>query len=551
MSFSEEVARICETASDAETLLSHSRDASVFSVTPSLVVFPKNAEEVSAIVRLAKQARARGENITLTARSAGTDMSGGSLTNSVMLDFTKYMNRIEGVYGEKGSRTGYVVAEPGAYYRDVEKETLAQGLVFPSFPASKDLCAIGGIVSNDSGGELTLSYGKTDKYVRELDVVFADGTKAVVRPLSMEELAEKESQQDFEGHVYREMHALIEKNYEEIQAARPTVSKNSAGYNVWDVLDKEKGIFDLTKLLTGSQGTLAFLTRVNLGLVRLPPKRSLLVMFISDLDFLPELVRVVLAHKPESFESYDDKTFHLAVRFLPALIGNLGLAKSIKLGFSFFPELFMVATGGVPKLVLLAEFADESEARARQTAHTVLREVTRQFPVKARVATSEADAEKYWTIRRQSFALLRKYRKLRATPFIDDFVVPPESYPSFLPELNDILDDYDIIYTIAGHIGNGNFHIIPLMDLKKSRDRKAIVELSDKVYRLVTKYKGSITGEHNDGIIRTPYLPLMFSPRMIELFAETKRIFDPEDMFNPGKKVGGSVEHIEKYMLNV
>lgn len=549
MSFSDEVSRICDTAADAETLQKYSRDASVFSITPSLVAFPKNADEVSSIVRAAKRAKAEGEDISITARSAGTDMSGGSLTHSVMLDVTRYMNRIEEVSGEKGARTGYVTAEPGAYYRDVEKETNKKGLVFPSFPASKDLCAIGGIVSNNSGGELTLSYGKTDRYVRELDVVLSDGSKAIVRPLSMEELAEKEAQQDTEGTMYREIHALIEKNAEEIERARPTVSKNSSGYNLWDVLDKKNGVFDLTKLLTGSQGTLALITRATLGLVKLPPKRSLLVMFVSDLHFLPELVHTVLAQKPESFESYDDKTFHLAVRFLPALIGNLGLIKSIRLGFSFLPELFMVATGGVPKLVLLAEFADESEARAQQTASAVLREVTQRFPVKARVATSEADAEKYWTIRRQSFALLRKYRKLRATPFIDDFVVPPDSYPTFLPELNDILDDYDTVYTIAGHIGNGNFHIIPLMDLKRPRDRQAIVELSTKVYRLVTKYKGSITGEHNDGIIRTPYLPLMFSPRMIELFAEVKRIFDPQHIFNPGKKVDGSIEHIRQYMI--
>lgn len=549
MSFTDEVSRICESANDTETLQKYSRDASVFSVTPSLVAFPKNADEISSIVRAAKRAKADGENISITARSAGTDMSGGSLTNSVMLDVTKYMNRIEEVSGEKGARTGYIICEPGAYYRDVEKETLAKGLLFPSFPASKDLCAIGGIVSNNSGGELTLSYGKTDKYVRELDVVLSDGSKAIVRPLSMEELAEKEAQQDVEGHMYRDIHALIEKNYDEIEKARPKVSKNSAGYNLWDVLDKKNGVFDLTKLLVGSQGTLALITRATLGLVKLPPKRSLLVMFVSDLHFLPELVHTVLAHKPESFESYDDKTFHLAVRFLPALIGNLGLLKSIRLGFSFLPELFMVATGGVPKLVLLAEFADENEERAQQTANAVLREVVQHFPIKARVATSEADAEKYWTIRRQSFALLRKYRKLRATPFIDDFVVPPDSYPTFLPELNDILDDYDIIYTIAGHIGNGNFHIIPLMDLKKKRDRTAIVELSNKVYRLVTKYKGSITGEHNDGIIRTPYLPFMFSPRMIELFEEVKHIFDPQHIFNPGKKVGGTIKDIEVSML--
>jgi len=155
-------------------------------------------------------------------------------------------------------------------------------------------------------------------------------------------------------------------------------------------------------------------------------------------------------------------------------------------------------------------------------------------------------------VRRESFALLRKnLHGYYASPFIDDLVVPPATYPQFLPELNSLLAEYEgkFIYTLAGHIGDGNFHIIPLMDLNKPESKTVIMELAPRVYDLVIKYGGTTTGEHNDGIIRTPYLGKLFGPEMVSLFEETKKIFDPLNILNPGKKVGGTMADIEKYLL--
>ena len=139
-----------------------------------------------------------------------------------------------------------------------------------------------------------------------------------------------------------------------------------------------------------------------------------------------------------------------------------------------------------------------------------------------------------------------------ASPFIYDFIVSPYTYPESLPKLNALLDEYKshFIYTIAGHIGNGNFHIIPLMDLSTEENRQVIFDLAPKVYELVIKEGGSTTGEHNDGIIRTPYLPMLFGEEMVALFAETKKLFDPQNIFNPGKKVGGSEADIKKYLIH-
>lgn len=527
---------------DAETLKKFSRDTSIFERKPSLVVSPKDADDVSAIVRFASEAKKGGAHISLTARAAGTDMSGGPLTDSVVVSFTKYMNAM----GEIGR--DFAVAEPGIYYRDFERETLAKnGIILPPYPASRELCALGGMIADNAGGELTLRYGKMDRYVQELDMVLADGSKATFRPLAAEELVAKKSEQSLEGDIYRRMDGLLTENREVIAAARPNVTKNSAGYALWDVVDAKRGTFDLTKLIVGSQGTLGLITKARLSLLKTKPHHAMLVVFLTDLEKLPEIVRRVRTFEPESFESYDDHTFRLAVRYGYDFIKQMGLWQSVTLAFSFLPEMWMTITGGVPRLVLLAEFAEDTDQEAHIKARIAQASLT-DLDVRTQIAVGAME-KKYWKIRRESFALLRKHvHGLHAAPFIDDIVVHPDDYPKFIPELNALLAQFDLMHTIAGHIGDANFHIIPLVNLGNPAHRKAILELTPLVYQLVAKYKGSITGEHNDGIIRTPYLNLMYSPKVLELFAETKRIFDPENIFNPGKKTGGTLADIEKYM---
>lgn len=529
---------------DAVQRKHYSRDTSIFERVPEVIAYPASTDDVAKVVSYAAERRARGEPVSIASRAAGTDMSGGPLTDSIVLSFTEKMNRIRDI------GHAYIVAEPGIFYRDLEKKTLATAnALIPSYPASRELCALGGMIGNNSGGELTLRYGKTADYVESLDVVLSDGSKATFRPLTQSELAKKESERTLEGSIYRAVHDLVIDNRDEIEAARPKVTKNSAGYALWDVWNDTTGLFDLTRLITGSQGTLAIVTAARMKLMQLKPHKAMMVTFLNDIHDLPEVVKRVMKFNPESFESYDDQTFKLAIRFLPQIIGHFGFIGMLRLGLSFLPELGMVLTGGVPKLILMAEFAEDTLEEARHMAREA-RLATADLPVRSKLAFREMDAKKYWIIRRESFALLRKnLRGYYASPFIDDLVVPIDSYPEFIPALNKLLKEYDLIYTIAGHIGNGNFHIIPLMNLSDEKARKTIMELAPKVYDLVSKFHGSTTGEHNDGIIRTPYLHTMFSPKMLELFQQVKTIFDPLNILNPGKKVGGTEADIEKYMI--
>jgi FAD/FMN-containing dehydrogenase len=218
---------------------------------------------------------------------------------------------------------------------------------------------------------------------------------------------------------------------------------------------------------------------------------------------------------------------------------------AFSLFFKFIPEAFMILTGGMPKLVLIAEFTGDDEEEIGRKLEEVRSQVRSKFHIKTLVTHTAAEAEQYWTIRRESFSLLRKHVGDKHTvPFIDDVVVHIEQLPAFLPKLNELVGQYKgLTYTIAGHVGDANFHVIPLMDFRKEENRKAIPELSEKVYDLIASMHGSITGEHNDGLIRTPYLKKMFSPEILALFDKTKKIFDPQNIFNPGKKVRGSFDY--------
>jgi FAD/FMN-containing dehydrogenase len=532
-----------EIEQDEKTLEKYSHDASLFEVVPEIVVFPKDREDIESLVRFVVENKKSDPSISLTSRSAGTCMSGGPLNESIILDTTRYLNNIISVDDEKG------IVEPGVYYRDFEKETLKIDRLMPAYTASKDLCAIGGMVGNNCAGEKTIKYGKIENYIKRQNIIFSDGKNYEVKPLTKTELLAKIAREDFEGKIYKQIFDLIENNYELLQKAKPKVTKNSAGYYLWNVWNRETGIFDLNKLLVGSQGTLGVTTEVELRLVPVPKYSKMVIIYMPKINKLGDVVDTVMKYEPESFESFDDYSMKLAIRFIWDFFKKLGFLGAIKLGLQFIPDMLLVLRGGVPKLILMAEVTGDDELELETRAKQILESV-KPFGFQAKLARSKAEIEKYWKIRRESFALLRNHAKgKRTAPFIDDIIVNPHDMPVFLPRLQEILSHYKLDYTIAGHAGNGNFHIIPLMDLDNPFSSDIILDLSQKVYSLVVEFGGSITAEHNDGIIRTPYLSYMYSPEVLELFKKTKEIFDPLYIFNPGKKVGGSFKYITDHLI--
>lgn len=530
-----------EIISDTSKLIPYENDTSLFELRPALAVRPNNANDIKKLVAFVSSKKSEDASLSLTARAAGTGMAGGALNDSIVVDVSN-MNHIRSVSHDR------VVVEPGVFYRDMDTETQKLGVIMPSFPASRQLCAVGGMTGTNASGEMTLTYGSTERWVKRLRVVLSDGNEYEFGPLNLAQLEEKKVLPTFEGEVYRRMYELLEKNYDLIKNAKPKVAKNSTGYALWNVWDRET--FDLTKLFTGSEGTLGIFTEIEFGLIKPKQHRKLVVMFLHDFDKLSEVVARTLTHKPETFESYDDHTFQFAIRFFPDIVKSLKTG-IVKLGLSFIPEVFMVLRGGFPKLVLLAEFTGDSEEEAMQKANTAFADL-KKFPVQIEIMRTQKDAEKFWTIRHESFNLLRKHGGTDKTaPFIDDIIVAPEKLPEFLPKLSAVMKDYKLTYTIAGHIGDGNLHIIPLMNLRNARDRDIVMELGQKVFDLTFQFGGSMSAEHNDGLIRTAYLKQMYGTEVYRLFEQTKDIFDPKNIFNPGKKVYGHdlayvKDHIDK-----
>jgi FAD/FMN-containing dehydrogenase len=231
-----------------------------------------------------------------------------------------------------------------------------------------------------------------------------------------------------------------------------------------------------------------------------------------------------------------------AIRFFPSFLKTLGWKKFIVLMFSLIPEALMLFKG-LPKLILMVEYKAETQEEITQKVHH-LHEVMKPFNLAIEEANTARKANKFWIMRRESFNLLRKNVKDKHTaPFIDDFVVLPEHLPEFLPQLREILERNRLLYTVAGHVGNGNFHIIPLMRLQDPAERAKLEPVMREVNSLILKYHGSLSGEHNDGLVRGPFLDQMYGPEVMGYFRELKHIFDPQGIFNPHKKVTADWEY--------
>ncbi|MDQ3064891.1 MAG: FAD-binding oxidoreductase [bacterium] len=532
-----------DVSATAKDLYSH--DASLFEIRPELVVFPKDANDVKTLVRAINKQKAVFPGLSVTARSAGTDMSGGAINDSIIADFTKHFTNIIKVSDNDA------ITQPGVYYRDFEKQTLMHGALLPPYPASRDMCTIGGMVNNNSGGEKSLQYGKIDNFVTELKMILSDGNEYIIRPLTRKQLDVKMKQKNFEGDFYRRTFNLLEKNYEIIQAARPKVSKDSTGYHLWNVWNRESEIFDLTKLFVGAQGTLGLNTEAKFNLVPAPKFSGTLVIFLRDIKPLGKIINKVLTHKPATFEGFDNYTLMLSFRLFLSFHKLIGWAETIKLAIKLIPNALMLFRG-IPKMVLLVEFNGDTPEEVAEKVSNMRKDLSAfKHQSLFEEDETEAKAKKFWIMRRASFKLLRdKVKDKHTAPYIDDLVVNPEYLPVFLPKLRKILKKYKLLATIAGHMGDGNFHIIPLMKLEDPKERAKLEPSMREVNELILKYGGSLSGEHNDGLVRGPWLEEMYGKKIVTLFKEIKEIYDPQNIFNPHKKADATWDYSFSHVRN-
>ena len=524
-----------------EDRIEHSHDASIYEIVPQAVLEPKDSQDIQNLVTFVQEHKIEYPSLSITARSAGTDMSGAAIGNSLVISMTKHFSHIEGLKGN------ILHTQPGAFLRDIDPFLANHSLMLGSAPASRAICTIGGMVGNNSGGEQSLRYGNTERSVRELQVVFADGKAYTVKPLNKKELEQKMKQKSFEGNLYKQVYELIESNYDLVHNARPRVNKNSMGYNLWSVWDRGTGIFDMTRLISGSQGTLGIITDIKIETVPKAAHTGLLLAYLTSFKQLGEIIPLVMKYNPATFEGFDDITFNLGLKHFRTFSKQLGTREMLKQQAWLLRSVTRFK-GHLPNIVLMIEFEGDTKQDVYNKISN-LHAVLQKFHVKMDIEGDEAASAPFWQIRRSSLSLLRNQVKDKyASPFIDDMTVQPKYLPEFLPKLRRIIRKYKLPATLAGHFGDGNFHIVPLMNIESKSEQAKLEPVMRELIPLVLKYGGTMAGEHNDGMVRGPWLPAVFGNDMYALFKHTKEIFDPHYIFNPHKKTDAtwdySMDHI-------
>jgi len=513
-----------------------SRDASVYEVTPEAVISPLDSADIEKLVKFVAKNKAAYPKLAITPRSAGTDMSGAAIGSSIVLDMTTHFNKISSLKGT------LLTTQPGVYMRDIDPLLYDQNLHLGCVPASRAINTIGGMVGNNSGGERSLQYGNTERWVRELKVVFGDGNEYFVKPLNRKQLALKLKEDTYEARLYRQTYELIEKHYDLVKNARPHVNKNSMGYNLWSVWDRDTGIFDMTRLITGSQGTLGVITDITIEAVPKAPHSGLLLVYLPTIKNLGDVIATVMHHEPATFEGFDNITFNLGLRYFKTFRKQLGTKEYLRQQAILLKSVAKFK-GHIPSMFLMIEFDGQTTGEVLDKI-SILHDDLQSFKLKMDVQADEGSSAPFWKIRRSALTLLQNQVHGRyASPFIDDMAVPPRHLPEFVPKLRKVIRKYKLPATIQGHFGDGNFHVIPLMDIASLKDQAKLEPVMRELIPIVLKYGGTMAGEHNDGMVRGPWLPAVFGQEMYEIFKETKEIFDPQYIFNPHKKTDASWEY--------
>ena len=506
---------------DADDIKIASKDSSVFVVPPCAVVYPRMVEELGLLVKNAPG------NFTLSPRAGGTCMSGGSLTEGLIVDLKKYMHQV--VIDVEKKRA---IVDMGAYYRDIEHIALPHGLMFAPYTSSKDVCGIGGMIGNNASGEKSVRFGATIDNVERVWVVLSDGVEYEFGQLSPEQFQEKQGLENFEGEIYREIAHILFGSAGALRTLNRPVTKCASGYRIERIYNQKDGTVNMAKLFVGSQGTLGIITRAQLTLVPIPQHPQLLAIPVLDLLHLPEVLLTVMAHNPEGCETFDIHTYEYAKQLLPTETAAIA-------------DLMSGA-----HLMILAQFSEKNANATSLQAWGCMSELARKR-IESHVVADPVLADNLWKIRRSSFRVMRDSHEgaHHAVPCIEDIIVPIERFDEFVPQLVKILQDRHITYGFHGHIGDGALRIIPVFDMSLPDVAQKIVELCDVTFALVNEMDGHMSADHGDGIIRTPFLEKFYGSETYGVFGAIKTLFDAENIFNPSKKIGGTVAHIEKYII--
>ena len=505
---------------DYSTLTAYAVDASIYRMTPKAIVLVESEADIAATVRYAVQ---RG--IPLTPRAAGTNLTGSAIGSGIILDVSR-MNRIL----ELNREERWARVQPGIVLAELNKRLARDGLLFGPDPSSGDMCKLGGMLANNSSGPHTLRYGAVKDNVSGLRVCLQSGEWLAAKAYGLDEPACADLL-----NTYKPLHdvwSLLQDHAALIAQKRPTVSKNSCGYNLFGLVDGlARGRFDLPKLFVGSEGTLGLFSEATIKLVEKPRTTLTALIHFHRLEDVGDAVPKLLELSPSALEVMDANTLNLIGRTKHSIPADAAATLLMELD----------ADGAQTDLHAQAERMTEVCRRYRLTSDPV-------------IAFDPEQRDQLWKARKALYPTLYRFDpRKKPINFVDDVVVPAERISELIRYLEEFFSGQHVPVAIFGHIGNGNAHIIPLLDVNDQDDFQKMVQGYHEIHHTVLdRFGGSICGEHGDGRVRAEYVKTMFGPELYDLFVRVKQSFDPSGVLNPGIKISNRpfTDHIDYVRLS-
>ncbi|MEQ8525128.1 FAD-linked oxidase C-terminal domain-containing protein [Gracilimonas sp.] len=496
----------------------YAQDASMYEEFPEGVSFPKSGDDIQQLVKKANE-----HKFTITARSAGTSLAGQTTGGGVIMDVSRYMDQI--LHLDAENKKAHV--QPGVIRDTLNREAAKHQLLFGPDTATTNRCMTGGMIGNNSSGSFSIKYKTTREHTLEIEAVLSDGSKAVFKPLSAQELEKRKKQDSLEGYIYRSMLKLIEQNRELIQNSypHPDIIRRNTGY----ALDKlcemqpfnpEGRKFNLCELLCGSEGTLAMTVSAKLNLSSLDKHKLVVVPQFETIEEAMRAAVEIVSFDPAAVELVD-------YIILNATKGNIEQRKN-----RFFLD-------GEPKYILITQFEGNDLEELQKRAENLSAKLKEKSLGYAYPIIKEADKMKrVWDLRKAGLGLLMGLGSDGRSPsFCEDTAVRVQDLPEYVNEFRAILNKHNTKCVFYAHASVGELHLRPQIDITTDTGLNTMKTMAGEIADLVKKYNGSLSGEHGDGRVRAPYIEKILGKEMLPVLQQVKEIWDPGYIFNPGKIV--------------
>ena len=516
-SFTEELKQIKgDLLLDDYSLGMYSTDASFYQIMPLAVVLPRDEEDVRKTLEIARRHKKK-----ILPRGGGTSLAGQTVGDAIVIDFSKYMNKIL----EFNEKERWVRVQPGMV-RDELNEILGRHkLHFAPDPATSSRANVGGMVGNNSSGTKSILYGKTVDHVIEAKVLLADGTMLLLKELSPAEYNVKVQQKDRESEIYRRFRDLVEGHREEIKQRFPKVMRRVGGYNLDEFVYTDR--WNLAKAITGSEGTLAVTLELKLNLEPLPKFKSVAVVHFAELLEAIRAVEPMLPFKPSAIEILDQVVLRLSAENLTT-------------------QRLCHFIDGDPAAILIVEFyGDTLESVLERPKQMIAALQSLHLGYAYPYFPAGREYDDVWTLRKKGLGLMMGIKgEKKALSFIEDSAIPTAVLPEYIDRVLKICAKHNTEVSMYAHASVGVIHVQPLLDLRQEQDITNLKNITDETFDLVVEYGGSWSGEHGDGLVRSAYNEKFFGSSLYQAFREVKKLFDPENLMNPGKIVDS--QSIEK-----